>query len=120
MTSLNPPDVSVVKSVTVICPGPDFSNLYESLIDQLGMSPEFLEQLNPPKLLINMEHVKFVGSAFLGRMVFVHKALTTREGGRVAMFGMNSFCRAALNVSRLDNVLEVFPTQEDALAAFEV
>ena len=119
MTSANPPEVSVEKSVTVICPGPDFSNLYESLIDQLGMSPEFLEQLNPPKLLINMQHVKFVGSAFLGRMVFVHKTLTAREAGRVAMFGMNSFCRAALSVSKLDSVLEVFPTLEDALAAFE-
>ena len=119
MTSVNPPEVSVEKSVTVICPGSDFSNLYESLIDQLGMSPEFLEQLNPPKLLINMQNVKFVGSAFLGRMVFVHKTLTARESGRVAMFGMNSFCRAALSVSKLDSVLEVYPTLDEALAAFE-
>ncbi len=119
MTSANAPEVSVEKSVTIICPGPDFSNLYESLIDQLGMSPQFLEQLNPPKLLLDMQHVKFVGSAFLGRMVFIHKTLTARETGRVAMFGMNSFCRAALSVSKLDSVLEVFPTREDALAAFE-
>jgi hypothetical protein len=52
-------------------------------------------------------------------MVFVHKTLTARESGRVAMFGMNSFCRAALSVSKLDTVLEVFPTLDDALAAFE-
>ena len=118
MTFINPPEMSVVNSVTEISLGTDFSNLYESLIDQLGMSPKFLEELNPPKLLIDMKHVKFVGSAFLGRMVFVHKTLTARESGRVAMCGLNSFCRAALSVSKLDSVLEVFPTVEDGLNAF--
>lgn len=119
MTAVNPPEMSVVNSVTVISPGTDFSNLYESLIDQLGMSPQFLEQLNPPKLLIDMKHVKFIGSAFLGRMVFVHKTLSARESGRVAMCGLNSFCRAALSVSKLDSVLEVFPTVEDGLNALD-
>ena len=119
MTAVNPPEVSVIKSVTVISPGSDFSNLYESLIDQLGISLQFLEELNPPKLLIDMKDVKFVGSAFLGRMVFVHKTLAAREAGRVALCGLNSFCRAALSVSKLDNVLEMFPTVEEGLAAFE-
>jgi anti-anti-sigma regulatory factor len=118
MTVVNPPEVSVVKSVTVISPGTDFSNLYESLIDQLGITPQFLEQLNPPKLLIDMKNVKFVGSAFLGRMVFVHKTLGAREAGRVAMCGLNSFCLAALSVSKLDTVLEVFSTVDDGVAAF--
>jgi anti-anti-sigma factor len=119
MTTVNPPEVSVVNSVTVICPGADFSNLYESLIDQLGMSPQFLEGLNPPKLLIDMRNVKFIGSAFLGRMVFVHKTLTARESGQVAMCGLSSFCRAALSVSKLDSVLEVFPTLEEGIAALK-
>lgn len=119
MTTVNPPEVSVVNSVTVICPGTDFSNLYESLIDHLGMSPQFLEELSPPKLLIDMRNVKFIGSAFLGRMVFVHKTLTARETGRVAMCGLNSFCRAALSVSKLDTVLEVFPTVEDGVASLQ-
>lgn len=120
MTAVNRPEVSVVKSVTVITPGADFSNLYESLIDQLGISPQFLEELTPPKLLIDMHHVKFVGSAFLGRMVFIHKTLSAREAGRVAMCGLNSFCRAALTVSKLDTVLEVFSTVDEGVAAFEV
>lgn len=120
MTAVNPPEKSVVNSVTLISLGADFSNLYESLIDPLGLSPEFLEQLDPPKLLIDMKHVKFIGSAFLGRMVFVHKTLSARESGRVAMCNLNSFCRAALSVSKLDSVLEVFPTVEDGLNALNV
>ena len=119
MSAVDPPEVSVIKSVTVISLGSDFSNLYESLIDQLGLSPQFLEELNPPKLLIDMKHVKFVGSAFLGRMVFVHKTLSARDAGRVAMCGLNSFCRAALSVSRLDTLLEVFPTVDDGVAEFD-
>lgn len=119
MTTVNPPDVSVVNSVTVICPGTDFSNLYESLIDHLGITPQFLEELNPPKLLIDMRNVKFIGSAFLGRMVFVHKTLSSRESGRVALCGLNSFCRAAISVSKLDTVLDMYPTVEEGLAAFK-
>lgn len=119
MTAVNPPEVSVIRSVTVICPGADFSNLYESLIDQLGISPQFLDELNPPKLLIDMRHVKFVGSAFLGRMVFVHKTLSAREAGRFGMCGLNSFCRAALSVSKLDSVLDVFPAVEEGVAALD-
>lgn len=119
MTTVNPPEVSVVNSVTIICPGPDFSNLYESLIDQLGMSPQFLEGLNPPKLLIDMRNVKFVGSAFLGRMVFVQKTLTAREAGQVAICSLSSFCQAALSVSKLDSVLDVFPTRDEAVAALQ-
>jgi hypothetical protein len=34
------------------------------------------------------------------------------------MCGLNSFCLAALSVSKLDSVLEVFPTVEDGLKAF--
>lgn len=119
MTTVCPPEVSVLNSVTVILPGTDFSNLYESLIDQLGISPEFLDELNPPKLIVDMRHVKFIGSAFLGRMVFVQKTLSAREGGRLAMCGLSSFCRAALSVSKLDTVLEVFLTLEDGVAALQ-
>ena len=118
MTPPTPPEVFTINSVTVVRPGADFSNLYESLLDNLELSTEMAQSLPAPLLVVDMQHVKFIGSAFLGRMVSLQKAFAAAESGRFALCGMSSFCRAALSVSRLDSVLEVFPTAEDAAAAF--
>ncbi len=118
MTTPTPPEVFTINSVTVVRPGADFSNLYESLLDNLELSTGMAQSLPAPLLVVDMQHVKFIGSAFLGRMVSLQKAFAATESGRFALCGMSSFCRAALGVSRLDSVLEVFPTAEDAAAAF--
>ncbi len=97
-------------------PGADFSNLYEGLLDNLGLTTDLAQTLSSPHLVVDMQNVKFIGSAFLGRMVSLQKAFSEMESGRFALCGMSSFCRAALSVSKLDRMLEVFPTVDDAVA----
>lgn len=116
MTTPAAPEVLKIGNVTIVRPGADFSNLYESLLDQLGLTTEMAQTLSPPLLVVDMQHVKFIGSAFLGRMVSLQKAFAATGSGRFALCGMSSFCRAALSVSKLDIVLTVFPTVDDAVA----
>ena len=111
------PEILTINSVTVVRPGPDFSNLYENLLDSLGLMPQLVETLSSPLLVVDMQNVRFIGSAFLGRMVSLHKAISKQESGRFALCGMNSFCNAAFSVSKLDSMLEVFATVDDAVAA---
>jgi anti-anti-sigma factor len=113
-------EILVFDSVTVVRPGAGFSNLYESLLDQLGLNAEFVNSLPAPRLVIDMQHVKFIGSAFIGKMVSLHKTLTPRESGGFALCGLSSFCRAALSIAKLDTVLDVFPTVDDAVAALRM
>ena len=117
MNTPTAPEILTLDSVTIVRPGSDFSNLYESLLDNLGLTTELAQTLPAPLRVVDMQHVKFIGSAFLGRMVSLQKAFAAKESGRFALCGMSTFCRAALSVSKLDTVLEVFPTVDDAVAA---
>jgi len=105
-------------SVTIICPCEQISNLYEAQLESVGLTTEFASLLSTPLLIVDVRNVKFIGSAFLGRMVAIQKELESRDNGRLALVEMSSFCRAALAVSKLDTVLEIYPTVEDALKAF--
>lgn len=110
--------VSTVDSVTIVCPTAGVSNLYEGQLESVGLTTEFSSKLATPLMIVNMRHVKFIGSAFLGRMIAIQKDLATSDGGRLALVEMSSFCRAAMSVSKLDTVLEIFPTVADAIKAF--
>jgi anti-anti-sigma factor len=118
MNSPASPEVLVIGSVTVVRPGPDLSNLYESQLDHLNVATELASTLAVPKLVIDMQHVRFIGSAFLGRMISLHRTTTARDGGRFALCGPSTFCRAAIGVAKLDTVLEIFDSVEQADAAW--
>jgi anti-anti-sigma regulatory factor len=81
-------------------------------LDQLA------ESVTPPRLVIDMQHVKFIGSAFLGRMITLHKLMTARDSGRFALCDLSMFCRTAVSGAKLDQLLEVFESVEDAVQAF--
>ena len=110
--------VSVLDSVTIVCPTESVSNLYEGQLESVGLTTEFASQLAMPLMIVDMRNVKFIGSAFLGRMIAIQKELASKSSGRLALVEMSSFCRAALSVSKLDTVLEIYPTIADAMKAF--
>lgn len=110
--------VSTRDSVTIVCPSEQISNLYEAQLESVGLTTQFAASITTPLLIVDLRNVKFIGSAFLGRMVAIQKELAQRDQGRLALVEMSSFCRAALAVSKLDTVLEIYPTVADALKAF--
>jgi anti-anti-sigma factor len=118
MQGISPPEVLNQDSVTIVRLGADYANFYENLLPNLSFMQPLAQSINPPRLVVDMQHVKFVGSAFLGFMVSVHKTLAVRESGRFALCGLSPFCRSAVSVSKLDRVFEVFDTMEDAVRAF--
>ncbi len=117
MSAITPPEISNVQGVTIVKPGPDFSNLYESLLQHLSIVTALAESITPPRLLLDLEHVRFVGSAFLGQLVTNHKILSGRKDGQFALCNVNSFCRAALSTTKLESVLQIFESRDDAVAA---
>jgi len=118
MQGISPPEVLNQDSVTVVRLGADYANFYENLLPHLSFMQPLAESINPPRLVVDMQHVKFVGSAFLGFMVTVHKTLAARESGRFALCGLSPFCRSAISVSKLDRIFEIFDTIDDAVRAF--
>ncbi len=87
------------------------------MLGKLYFMQELAETVNPPRIVIDLQNVKFVGSAFLGRMVTIHKILIALESGRFAICGLNSFCRAAISATKLDTLFELFENVEAAVQA---
>lgn len=117
MQGISPPEVLNQDSVTIVRLGPDYSNFYENLLPNLSFMQPLAESILPPRLIVDMQHVKFVGSAFLGFLVKIHKTLTAREAGRFALCGLSPFCRSAVSVSKLDLLFEIFDSTDTAVQA---
>lgn len=110
-------EVVNVDGVTVVRPGPGLTNIFEAQLDQISVISSLAASVSPPQLVVDLQHVRMIGSAFLGRMVAANKSLTARDGGRLALCNVSSFCATALSVSKLDTVIPVYPTLTDAVAA---
>lgn len=117
MSQSTPPEILQVNGVTVVRPGSEYSNLYESLLENFGLVKQLAEAIQPPQMIMDLQNVKFVGSAFLGFAVGLSKVLRARQGGRFAMCGLNTFIRTALSLSKLETFIEVYDDVDSAAAA---
>lgn len=118
MNDTKPPEVLNQQSVTIIRPGADYASFFENMLENLAFIPQLAQSITPPLLVIDLRHVKYIGSAVLGFMVTLYKTITARESGRFALCGLNSFCLAAVSVSKLQTRFEIFETVDDAVQAF--
>lgn len=118
MNDTKPPEVLNQQSVTIIRLGEDYASFFENMLEHLSFIIPLAQSVTPPRLVVDLQHVKYIGSAFLGFMVTLYKTITARETGRFALCGLNSFCLAAVSVSRLQTRFEIFDTVDEAVQAF--
>ena len=118
MHDITPPEVLRQNSVTIIRLGEDYASLYENMLENLSFIQQLAQSATPPYIVVDLRHVKFIGSAFLGLMVTTYKTTTARESGRFALCGLNTFCQTAISISKLEKLIEIFDTAEDAVRAF--
>ena len=117
MSTVPPPEVTKIGAVTVIRPGKDFESLYGHMMEQLAPSLQLAESVDPPLLIMDLRNVKYIGSLFLGTIVTASKAVSSKPQGRFALCELSSFCKAAVSVSKLEQILEIYDTVADAVEA---
>jgi anti-sigma B factor antagonist len=66
------------------------------------------------RLVINLEHVNYVDSAGLGALIEAHRT-TKAQGGRVKLSNLGPKFTQALQVVRLIDMFETFPTEAAAV-----
>ena len=118
MSDATPPEVLTLQSVTIIRLGEDCASFFENMLEKLSFAPQLAQSVTPPRLVIDLQHVRYIGSAFLGFMMILYKTITARESGRFGLCGLNAFCLAAVTVSKLQTRFEIFDTVDDAVKAF--
>lgn len=117
MPAARTPAVETQHGVTVIHLGPEYENLDESLLDELRASIlDVAETADPPKVVLDLSHTKFFGSAFIEIMFRAWKRVDAR-GGTFALSGLTKYCAEIVEVTHLDRLWQIYPDRDAAVAA---
>jgi len=120
MSNNSEPSVTKVDSVTIITLGSRFENIDEIIIDELrDFVLEASAAADPPKVLIDLSQTTFFGSSFIELLFRVWNRMNSLEGGRFVISGLTTYCQEVLEVTHLDQLWNIFPTKEEALASFK-
>ena len=92
---------------------------YETIDDRaLEEVSKFLlgltEGTNGMRLVVDLSHTEFFGSAFLGILFRVWNRVTT-SGGIFALCSLRSHCQEVIRTARLDTLWPIYSTREEAV-----
>ena len=112
------PEIRKRGDVTVIAFGPQFESLDEYVLDQVrDFILESIKSADPPKIVIELSHTKFFGSSFIEVLFRVWNRVNGQPGGAFAIAGLTPYCLEVLEVTHLDKLWPLHPTEEAAATA---
>jgi anti-anti-sigma regulatory factor len=112
------PEIMTEQGVTIVCPGPDYDSIYESSLRQFDGILDLAKTVDPPKLILDLAHTDYFGSAFLAFLIRVSNRLSVQRKGRFGICHLSKFCRAVITAAKMDKLFDLYETRSDALAAF--
>ena len=68
------------------------------------------------QIVVNLKQVPYIDSSDIGRLIRSHLAMR-QAGGRVRLCNLSDRVLAVLKMMKLDTVLDLYPTEELALAS---
>lgn len=115
--SSNAPVVAIQNGVTVVSLGPEYENLDDAILEELQKSIlAAVDGAEPPKVVLDLSHTQFFGSAFLEVLLQARNRLTAREGGRFAISGLTTYCAEVISITHLDRVWKIFESVDEAVS----
>jgi anti-sigma B factor antagonist len=104
-------DVSVVRFV-------DRKILDELNIQELGQELfQLVEEDNKSRLLLNFQHVEFLSSAALGKLITLDKKVKA-HGGKMKLSNIRPEIYEVFAITKLNKLFDIKDDEADALAAF--
>jgi anti-sigma B factor antagonist len=103
--------------IAVIVPSPEVETLPETTINtaaQMVIAP--LKTDPPSHLIIDLENVRYFGSAFITFLLRCHLPVK-QQGGELVLAGVNNRIRELLKTTALDTIWALYDTREEAMRA---
>ena len=94
-----------------------------SLVDRIAVQDvsdrvtDRLESIDKPKVVICFDHIKEVSSAILGAVLRIDKQIRLKNG-RLSLSSMQPSVYAVFQLTRLDTILDIHESTEDAVKSF--
>jgi anti-anti-sigma factor len=90
--------------------------------ESIQVAPQALEmmqriqQATHPRLILDLSKIDYCGSAYVAFMVRIWKAVQQRDGA-MALCGASHTVRQILEITRLTQIWDIYPTRADAMRA---
>ena len=84
--------------------------------NQLGARLEQLVRSGHTNILVDLEHMPYMDSTELGRLIRSHLAVR-QAGGRVRLCNLSEKVVTLMRLTHLDTVLDLYRTEREALAS---
>jgi len=105
--------------VTVLRTGSGYESFDDTTMQEFGEAlMREAAEADPPRLVVDLAEVDYVGSAFLELLVRAWKRLKTRDGV-MALCQAESFCLEVLESTRLNSLWPHYLTRDEAVAALK-
>ena len=78
-----------------------------------------LKESGYTKVLADMNHVEYVDSTGIGFLIALYTGVLRSPNGRFALANLHRRVREVLELTRLSEILPIFPDEESALAALK-
>jgi anti-sigma B factor antagonist len=97
---------------------PDVRLTDDSRIEGLGAEIiTLINRSDVSRILLNFRNVKFMGSAMIGKIIQVNKKCK-EEKVDMRVCDLNDNLLEVFRLMKLDKILQIYPTEEDAIDGF--
>ena len=111
--------IFVEDGVMIALLGDEYDNLDTPGLEAAGKALlELAQTADPALVVIDMQHTKFFGSAFLGVMFRMWRRLSTR-GGKIATCNATAVCAQVLDITQVDKLWPLCHSRETAIRAIK-
>ena len=107
------------RDVTIVVFGTDQKQIVETNVTDLGKKlSEIADKLTKPQLVLDLANTEFFGSSFIEVLFRVWKRLSGKPGSKLAIVGLQPYCREVIAATRLDTFWQIYDTRQAACEAF--
>ena len=78
---------------------------------------EVIEGRETPRLIINLEGVRFVCSSVIANLCSIFRQVVTKQKGKLAICGLSSDLHETMRLMRLDKLLPIYEDEQASRAA---
>jgi anti-anti-sigma factor len=91
-----------------------------SLQEKHIISEELSKQLGESsRIVLNLNKIGFLSSSFISLLVHISREIVEKKNGSLRLCCLSPESKAVLKLTRLDNILNTFDTEEDAVKSLQ-